>query len=47
MVLLSIWLTFLSISFIINYIINLFDDPDDQVHAFNCLFQFVLDHQTN
>ena len=24
------------------YIVNLFDNPDDQVHAFNCLFQNVL-----
>ena len=23
---------------------NLFDDPDDQVHAFNCLFQNVLNN---
>ena len=27
------------------HIVNLFDDPDDQVHAFNCLFQYVLDNQ--
>ena len=26
------------------HIVNLFDDPDDQVHAFNCLFQYVLDN---
>ena len=25
------------------HIVNLFDDPDDQVHAFNCLFLQVLD----
>ena len=24
------------------HIVNPFDDPNDQVHAFNCLFQFVL-----
>ena len=24
--------------------VNLFDDPDDQVHAFNWLFQYVLDN---
>ena len=26
------------------HIVNLFDDPDDQVHAFNCLFQYVLNN---
>ena len=26
------------------HIVNRFDDPDDQVHAFNCLFQYVLDN---
>ena len=26
------------------HIVNLFDDPDDQVHAFNCLFQNVLNN---
>ena len=26
------------------HIVNLFDDPDDQLHAFNCLFQYVLDN---
>ena len=26
------------------HIVNLFDDPDDQVHAFNYLFQYVLDN---
>ena len=26
------------------HIVNLFDDPDDQVHAFNCLFRYVLDN---
>ena len=26
------------------HIVNPFDDPNDQVHAFNCLFQFVLDN---
>ena len=26
------------------HIVNLFDDPDDQAHAFNCLFQYVLDN---
>ena len=26
------------------HIVNLFDDPDNQVHAFNCLFQYVLNN---
>ena len=26
------------------HIVNRFDDPDDQVHAFNCLFQYFLDN---
>ena len=26
------------------HIVNHFDDPDDQVHAFNCLFQYFLDN---
>ena len=25
------------------YIADLFDDPDDQVHAFNCLFLQIMD----
>ena len=29
------------------HIVNLFDDPDDQVHAFNCLFQYVLNNHAS
>ena len=25
------------------HIVNILDDPDDQVHAFNCLYHHVLD----
>ena len=29
------------------HILNRFDDPDDQVHAFNCLFQYFLDNHAH
>ena len=29
------------------HIVNRFDDPDDQVHAFNCLFNYVLDNHAS